>query len=81
MHGEPYPPPSDFLVWLEQYVGHWRFGTQSFKVRRRGDGWLEARTLNGSKADVSHILRNGEKVDETEVRRGIHPVEMAEPMM
>lgn len=79
MHGEPYPPPTEFLEWLCPYVGRWLLRETTFEVDRRADGWLEASSPDGAKVSLTYLLKFGKKVGELDQPRGTRPVVLSYP--
>ena len=81
---EPVVPSADFdfLWWLGRYLGTWRASGLDYQVRRRCDGWLEARRLTPyGRVTLSTALTEAVRVQEPPGPLGPHPVALSRPLM
>jgi hypothetical protein len=81
MSDESYPPPIEFLHWLEKFVGTWSQGSSRYCVGRRADGWLEAITAGGDGAVLESVIKKARKVADAEGPLGARPVVISHELM
>jgi hypothetical protein len=72
----------DFLLWLDEYVGMWDCEGQRYRMDRRPDGWLEARTSDYKKAaSLKWLLANGRRIKPPTSPLGNYPVTLSQDVM
>ena len=71
----------DFLLWLDRYVGTWEYDSQRYTIRRRNDGWLEARGPDYKIASLNELLAKGKRIEPAESPLGMYPVLLSQPLM
>jgi hypothetical protein len=71
----------DFLVWLDRYVGTWEFDGQQYTIRRRNDGWLEAKGPDYEVASLSDLLAKGKRIKPAQSPLGMYPILISHPLM
>jgi len=78
---QPMSLPTDFLLWLDRYLGTWDCDSQRYQVARRPDGWLEARTVDGRGTSLKWLLDNGKRIEPPPSPLGPHPLMIFDEMM
>jgi hypothetical protein len=71
----------DFLLWLNRYIGTWDYNGKRSSIRRRKDGWLEARGPNYEVALLSELLAKGKRIEPAQSPLGMYPVLLNQPLM
>jgi len=70
----------DFLLWLDRYVGTWDYDGQRYTIRRRNDGWLEAKGPDYEATVLSELLANGQRIEPAQSPLGMYPVLLSQPL-
>lgn len=78
---ESYPPPPEFLHWLDKFLGKWKSGESEYYVDRRDDGWLRALRNDGEPEPLSSVLKQAKKISEPDGPLGRRPVFIGQELM
>jgi hypothetical protein len=71
----------DFLLWLDRYVGSWDIDGERHTLRRRNDGWLEARGPEYQPASLPQLLARGRRTEPAQSPLGMYPVLLSQTLM
>jgi hypothetical protein len=74
-------PPTEFLLWLDRFLGTWECDGQRYTVDRRADGWLKAESSGGKRASLQRLLANGRQVEPAPSPLGMYPVVLSQGLM